>query len=105
MLKLFLSFIVFSLFFNSCRKEAVNTPEAIKELTSTFPDCTCQPYINQYLWRNKTVYVLAFKGPTCDWRPGYYNESGEEFKMVSSYSFDNFLQEARFLNIIWTCKK
>jgi hypothetical protein len=103
MIKFCLILIIGSLFFYSCSKEKTDVPKGIAVLISKNADCTCDPYINQYLWRDKSVYALAFKGASCNWQPAYFDESGTEFSMVTGYSFDSFLQEAHFIKNIWIC--
>lgn len=108
MFKVYLSLIVFSLFFCSCSKEKrekLNAPEAIKELILKSTNCTCDPYINKYLWRGKTVYLWSCNGPACDCMTIYYNESGEKFNMDAGYTPDNFRQESRLVKNIWSCKQ
>ena len=93
----------------SCRKTAANN-DAVKldnftnRLQSENPDCICEPHINKYSWRNQTIFVLAYKGPACDWMPVYYNQNLTEIKMETGYSFDNFLQESQFINNSWNCQ-
>lgn len=103
-MKVYSSLLLLSLVFYSCSKEKSGTPEAIKELMAQNANCICDPYINQYLWRQQKVYVLAAKGPACDWQPAYYRENGEEFSMVAGYSLDDFLRESQLLKEVWACK-
>ncbi|MEJ7778041.1 MAG: hypothetical protein WKF68_00510 [Daejeonella sp.] len=105
MYKSYLTLILLSLFSFSCAKGKLEVPETIKKLTDKNADCTCEPYINQYTWESKTIYVLAYKEPSCDWKPTYYNEKGEEIKMGSGYHYDKFLEDSRLIKNIWTCKK
>ncbi len=104
----FFTLIIFCLFFYSCSKENIEAPKPIKELILDFksknPDCTCEPYINQYVWRNETVYVLAYKGPACDWFPTFYDLNGRKFTLSAGDSYDKFLQESTFSKNVWTCK-
>lgn len=65
-------------------------------------DCSCQPYIQQYEWRSKTVYVLAFLG-TCDWMLTYYNEKGEQFTMDNT-TWQAFAMEGKFMGTAWSCE-
>lgn len=104
----FLTLVLFSLFLYSCSKEKIEAPKPIKELIldlkSKNPNCTCEPYINQYVWRNENVYVLAYKGPACDWFPTFYDSNGQKFSLDTGYSYDAFLQESTFIKNVWTCK-
>lgn len=94
--------------FSSCTKEPNESPEAmakvIREVQSVSGNCMCEPYIDRYLWRNKTVYVLAYRGPACNWIPGYYDEEGKPFTMNSSYTYDQFQQEAIRKGEVWQCQ-
>ncbi|HTN18825.1 MAG TPA: hypothetical protein VL125_00045 [Pelobium sp.] len=76
----------------------------LENVIANINNCTCEPFINKYLWKNKTVYVLALKGPECDWKPAYFNEEGVEFSMDSNYTLDQFKAESSFLKNIWTCE-
>ena len=100
--------IFFTSFFFSCSKEKLGIPMAINDLILDlqlkYPACTCEPYIKQYVWRNEDVYVLAYKGPACDWFPGFYHSSGRIFSLDPGYTYQAFLQESRFEKTVWTCK-
>ena len=102
--------LVFSLSFYSCTKDKINAPgatimETVSALKAENPDCTCEPYMNQYMWRDHIVYVLAYKGPLCNTFPSYYNKAGVQFNMAAGYTLDSFLAESHFLKNIWTCKE
>lgn len=104
-----LSILIFlSPLFFSCSKESIDTPKQIEilisDLKSANPDCTCEPYLDQYSWRNETVYILGYKGPTCDWFPIFYNSNGQPFTLEQGYSYNTFLQESNFKQTVWTCK-
>ncbi len=105
---LFLTLIISSLFFYSCSKEKTEAPKPIRglilDLKSKNHDCTCDPYINEYKWRNKNVYVLAYRGPACDWFPSFYDSNGQRFTLDAGYNYNTFLQESIFTKNIWTCK-
>lgn len=94
--------------FLSCSKESIDIPKEIEmlisDLKSTNPDCTCEPYLDQYLWRNETVYVLGYKGPACDWFPVFYDSNGQPFTLESGYTYNTFLQESNFQRTVWRCK-
>lgn len=105
LLKAYVVLVVFCLFFYSCSRDKTDAPKAIKELISKINNCTCDPYIDEYLWRDKTVYIQTCGGPACNCIVSYYNKKGEEFKMDAGYTFDNFRQESRLVKHIWTCKK
>lgn len=103
-----LALLVFSSIFYSCSKEDVETPEAIKDLITDIkaksPNCACDPYLDQYSWRGEPVYVLAYKGPTCDWAPAFYDANGQGFTLPAGYNFEQFLQESTRVKNTWTCR-
>lgn len=105
--KVLLSLIIFSSFLLSCSKEKTDTSKAVEELILDLkvnnPDCTCEPYINQYVWRSKSVYILAYKGPACDWFPAFYDSNGQEFTLEAGYAYETFLPESSFEKVVWTC--
>ena len=76
----------------------------IQSLKQANPDCDCDPYVNEYVWNDKTVYVLAYKGPACDWIPTFYNSKGEEFALQAGDTYDIFIKESTFVKNVWTCK-
>ncbi|HVG11545.1 MAG TPA: hypothetical protein VM843_01020 [Flavisolibacter sp.] len=94
--------------FAACAKDKEETPEAlfvlIKQLESNSGSCNCEPYIDQYLWKKKTVYLLGYRGPACNWIPTFYDEQGNMFSLESGYSFDAFLQEGKRIKEVWSCK-
>lgn len=106
--KTLLTLLVFSSLFYSCSKEEVDTSDAIKELVADLkaqsPNCACEPYLDQYTWKGEPVYVLAYKGPTCDWAPAFYDANGQTFTLPAGYSFDQFLQESTRVKNTWTCR-
>lgn len=108
MYKTYLPLFVFIFFFLSCKKESnENSPSLnnlISEIAKENPDCTCEPYIDQYEWKGQIVYVLGYKGPACDWFPTYYNENGVEFTMAAEYSLDDFRADSEFRKNVWNCK-
>ncbi len=99
--------LVSAMFFAACAKEKEGPPEAllevIQQLRSNSGTCNCEPYIDQYLWKGKTVYVLGYRGPACNWIPGFYDEQGNTFQLESGYSFDAFLQEGKRVQEVWRC--
>lgn len=88
-------------------------PQAIKNLIQEFqsnnPDCNCHPYIRQYIWRNKNVYVLGYNDElniqyVCDWVPVFYDSNGHQFTQRTGYNYLNFLEESSLIKDIWSCK-
>lgn len=93
------------LFFSECSKEnqnLQNLPDSLKEIIAKTTDCSCNPFINEYEWRNETVYVSSCGGPACDCYSFYYDENGEQIKMDSASSF-NFQDSAKLIKHVWSC--
>lgn len=108
MFRTWVSIIIISLFFYGCSKEKdekTDAPAAIKELILSYTNCTCDPYIDKYFWRDKIVYLSGCRGPACDCIAVYYDKNGEKLNMSSGYTPDNFLQESQFVKNIWSCKE
>jgi len=103
--KVFFILLFSSVVLISCKKDYENIPPALRYITSEHPGCICEPYLNEYLWRNQTVFVLLEAGIACDTRPIFYNENGEEFNMEQGYTFEMFQQESVLVKRIWTCKE
>lgn len=88
----------------SCNKErSLSLPQSIVDLTKT-TNCGCEPYIDLYTWRNDATYIMSCKGPTCLCGLIYYDEKGIPIEMPPLYTFNDFLDEARFERNIWTCE-
>ena len=108
--KIYLSFIVVSLSFFSCRKEKqepIDAPQPLRELISKSPQkcSTCGTILMKYLWRGKTVYTWGCFGMACDCRPPYYyDESGQKFDMDAGYTYIHFGQESQLIKIVWRCE-
>jgi hypothetical protein len=103
-LSLFVVLLVISFTITSCKKADVETPEPIKELIARFENCSCEPYIDLYSWKGQKVYVLAYKGPACNWIPGYFNEEGQPIGMENGYTLQEFVEDSWFLKRVWTCQ-
>lgn len=96
--------IISSLLFFSCqKKDDVEIPRPIKELLQKNQSCTCEPFIDQYLWKSQTIYLFSCKGPTCDCSTLYYDQQGDKFEMPAGYMPDTFREESKFIRNIWTC--
>ncbi len=91
--------------FLSCSKEnkEKEIPEAIKELIEANKNCICDPYIDQYLWKEKVIYFLGYKGPACDWFPTFYDDKGERINMEWDYVVNHFAEESKLIKRIWSC--
>ncbi|NII26384.1 hypothetical protein HB364_14935 [Pseudoflavitalea sp. X16] len=91
----------------SCSKDN-DQPEKLPANISKLIDesnCVCLPYVNLYTWNNQQVYVLAFKGPACDWTPGYFNSQGQTIQMAQDYSFTDFLEDSKLVKNVWSCEE
>lgn len=108
---LFAAFFIIAVFsFNSCSKDVDdNTPATVTTLLNSLksdnPDCTCSPYVNEYVWENKTVYVLGYKEVTCDWIPIYYDSTGTILTMPANYTPNDFQEESSFVKTVWSCQQ
>jgi hypothetical protein len=104
---LILTLITFSTFYYSCSKGKTSTPDAINkliyDLKSQNPDCSCNPFMDEYLWENKTVYVSSCGGPACDCIAIFYDSTAQKFNLDSS-SYQQFFQQSTFKKNVWTCK-
>ena len=99
----FVAFLFVSLLSFSCKKERIvsDMEKAILESTGR---CTCEPFINQYVWREKIVYASLISGPYCFGIPFYYDFDGAVLSMENGYTFEDFLAESHFVANYWTCK-
>ena len=104
----YVSFAMLSMVLISCSKDVLNKepeiPVAIQALIDSNKECNCDPYIDQYLWRSKTVFVVAARGPFCDTQTLYYDENGTEIKMPDGYTLEKFRSEGTLVKNVWTCK-
>ena len=100
----------------SCAKEETtiqsDPPQSVKQLILDYqtnnPSCICHPVITQYIWKNKNIYVISYNDTlnttyVCDWIPGYYNASGESIHMPTGYDYNDFLADATFVRVVWSC--
>jgi|GEM_PF-1003875 len=90
----------------SCSKDKKESelPASIQAHIDNNKSCFCLPYIDLLTWKGREIYLLAQKGPTCNWTPVYYNRKGEEVRMSSGYTVDQFLAEAQLVKHIWSCE-
>ena len=99
--------LIMSSFYFSCSKDNTSMPDAINKLISTLksqnPDCECNPFMNQYSWENKTVYVSSCGGPACDCIATFYDSAAQKINLDSS-SYQQFFQQSKFVKNVWTCK-
>lgn len=91
----------------SCSKDATEPPPALMTLIDLVhtqnPDCTCAPTLNEYYWKNKTVYVVEYKASNCNSYPLLFNDTAEEMELPAGYSFNEFLLESRLVKTAWQC--
>src|SRR4051812_29174245 len=106
-LGIFLTIALFGLYLSSCSKDKIDAPEPIRELIADSRNChsDCPSIVDNYLWRNQTVYIYTCNGPTCNCIVSYYNDKGEKLTMDQGYQYDNFLQEAKLVKHVWKCTK
>lgn len=106
LLKTGLFLTVFGSVIFSCSKEnkTKQLPLSIQQLIDSNKSCDCLPYINEYEWQNKMVYVSSCKGPACNCSTSYYDETGKQIKFDPTYNFDNFLAEAKYIKNVWSCQ-
>jgi hypothetical protein len=97
------SFLLLATSFVSCNREATEIPAPIAALISAQTSCVCEPYIEQYRWKGKIVYISSCRGPACQCLVIFYNANGEAFQPGAGYSFDQFRQEAWFVRLVWRC--
>jgi hypothetical protein len=91
----------------SCSKDKKDTdglPASIQAQIDNNKACICLPYIDLLTWKGREVYLLGHKGPTCNTIPVYYNRKGEEIRMHTGYTLDQFLTEAQLVKHIWSCE-
>ena len=48
--------------------------------------------------------MLGFRGPACNWTPGYFNKNGEPIVMGAEYTLDKFLVEGLLIEVVWQCE-
>jgi hypothetical protein len=97
----------FATVFFSCTKDQPLLTADIKALTERlsedYPDCSCDPFLDEYRLNNQTVYVLVFSAPFCNWVPAYYNDKGQPITALQSSNYNDFLQGAQHIRNVWTC--
>ena len=96
--------LLLSLAVPACKKSSIEAPEPIQQIMAQQTNCVCEPYIDQYTWRGKAVYVYSCNGPTCFCGAAYYDKEGNRITMPQDYSLNAFRQEAKFVRNVWRCK-
>ena len=100
-----ITLIIVSSIFLSCAKSKKDyvLPEKLQPLTYVSTGCVCQPYVKEYMWRFQVIYLYGSAGPTCQFAPLYYDIIGNPVTMPQGYSLDQFLAEATFVHLMWSC--
>lgn len=95
--------ILFSVY--ACTKEdnANGLPPALRAMIDSSGNCTCEPFINKYEWREKIVYLFSVKGPACLSTPFFFNEDGTKLSLPGNYTYADFSLEAKFVAKVWEC--
>jgi len=98
--------ITISLFYSACSKNETQTPAPIAALISNLqsqnPDCACNPYMDQYLWNDKTIYVSSCGGPLCNCIAIFYDSAAHQINLDSTSQ--QFFQQSTLIKNVWTCK-
>lgn len=87
-------------------KDSDVVPEVVTNMITSEHACVCLPTIDQYLFRDKYIYVLRTGGPLCQAIDNviYYNSKGETtLGRNAGYTYEQFLQEATHLKNLLTC--
>ena len=84
-----------------CKKEVETTPKPILDLIAKQTNCTCEPYIDEYRWQSKVVYVFSCKGPACFCGSEFYDAEGN--LVGQGLSLHDFRQGATFKRHVWSC--
>lgn len=89
----------------SCTEDEPEKYAVVKNILGNVEGCVCEPFINEYVWEKKTVYVIAFRGPACNWVPAYYDKNGIEFNMEDGYNYVEFIEDSILVGNVWTCQE
>ena len=81
----------------------VPLPASLQKMIAQDTNCTCSPYLKEYVWRNQVVYLQGCAGTACNCFSLYYTAEGEPIEMPAGYTVDNFLAEAPLVKIVWSC--
>ncbi|MEO8795889.1 MAG: hypothetical protein ABI390_10500, partial [Daejeonella sp.] len=104
-LNIFIVIFLITIVLFACHKREEILPLTIQELIATNQNnCSCNPYINQYNWKNATVYVASCGGPACDCTISFYDEKGNAFQLKNGYSYSDFQKDANLVKSVWSCK-
>lgn len=95
---------VLGLFFFSCSKENHDVPPSLKQIIANNSSCECNPFIDEYLYKNETVYLQSCGGPACDCTVTFYDSNGERMSTEPGYVPSGFIQESKLVKHVWSCK-
>ena len=92
---------------SACKKDKPTSVEdnLINKVKAENPNCICDPFIKQYEWLGRTVYVQAYMGAACSTMPAFYNSSGEKTEVPARISFDEFIAQSKFIKDVWSCEE
>lgn len=100
--------LALALFACSKKKDNNKLPAPLQAFADSTTNCICSPFINEYRWKDQTVYVLSAYGDAsiaCDGIPVYYDKDGNKItSMTGTYDFTQFLQESKLIRTAWRCK-
>ena len=96
-----LFFFSFILLYSCSKQKASSLPDSLKSYTLAQPNCSCEPFIDEYRWKGEIVYVQSCRGSLCYCVAKFYDAEGVEINMSSS--FDKFQLESKFIKNVWTC--
>ena len=102
-----ISFICLLWLATSCTKDTLvpGLPEKLKVITTSNPDCICDPYIDLYKWRGQYIFFRGFKGPVCDWTPLLFDAAGNPFIFPTGTDNSDFFDEKELIRNEWSCAK
>lgn len=99
------------IFCSSCAKDkqlSENLPSEVLERMND-PNCSCNPYVDLYKWRQKYIYFFGFSGSgpsglLCSWVARYVDQEGNELEL-NQQEMAQFNEEAEFEKTVWVCNE
>ena len=76
-------------------------PDSLKSYTLAISNCGCDPFIDEYQWKDQVVYLQSCRGSNCACGVAFYDVKGEKIKTEITY--DQFKLESTFIKNAWTC--
>ena len=88
-----------------CSKDKDNNklPGSLQAMIDSNKNCMCYPFINEYRWHEKKVYLFGYSGSTCNWTPAYFDKDGNQITMPAGYDISQFFTEAKLIKTAWRC--